>query len=217
MADAPNGIIEHFPVGALGCMCTIIGDRATGEAVVVDGGAEIERIMARVTALNLRIVQLLYTHAHIDHIGESAALREQSHAPTGIHPADLPLAQTLPQQARLLGVPAGAPAIFDHDILDGDELKVGAFHVVAHHTPGHTPGSTSFAVTVNGTTRLLTGDTLFAGAVGRWDLGGTSLADIVMSIRKKLLPFPDATVIVPGHGSLSSIGTERRHNPFLQG
>ncbi len=210
-------VIEHFTIGQLGCTCSIIGDRATGEAVVIDGGADIDLVMHRLEILGLRATRLLYTHAHIDHIGASADLRERTEAPTALHPGDLPLSRTLAQQAILLGLKSGPEAIFDDDIFDGDELRLGTARITALHTPGHTPGSMSFALEADGARRILTGDTLFAGAVGRWDLGGTCLGDIVTSIRTKLLPYPDDTIIVPGHGAFSTIGVERRENPYLRG
>jgi len=107
------------------------------------------------------------------------------------------------------------PATIDGDLEDGLTLQAGAISLTCVHTPGHTPGSTSFAVEVDGQTRLLTGDTLFRGSVGRWDLGGTSLADIVRSIRTKLFVYPDESVVVPGHGPSTTIGIERRANPYL--
>jgi glyoxylase-like metal-dependent hydrolase (beta-lactamase superfamily II) len=107
------------------------------------------------------------------------------------------------------------PVALDGDLTDGDDLRAGALRLRAIHTPGHTPGSTSFALEHAGATTLFTGDTLFRGAVGRWDLGGTSLEDIVDSIRAKLLVYPDDVRVVCGHGPDTTIGTERRSNPFL--
>jgi glyoxylase-like metal-dependent hydrolase (beta-lactamase superfamily II) len=103
----------------------------------------------------------------------------------------------------------------DDDLRDGDRIVVGRTTLEVVHTPGHTPGSVSFALEREGRTTLLTGDTLFAGGVGRWDLGGTSLEDIVRSIRERLLIFPDASIVVPGHGPSTTIAAERASNPFL--
>lgn len=126
-----------------------------------------------------------------------------------------PLYGILAEQARWLGEPAPRVVALDGDLRDGDVIDVGAVRLDVLHTPGHTPGSTSFALELAASTILLTGDTLFAGAVGRWDLGGTSLADIVTSIREKLLPYADSTIVVPGHGPATTIGIERRENPYL--
>ncbi len=210
-------ILEHLAVGALGCTCTIVGDPATGEAIVVDGGDDVPEIAARLTALGLRANYLVHTHAHIDHIGALGELRETCGGTALLHPADGPLYQTLALQARWLGLTRAPPVVrIDADLRDGDTLAAGDVTLRALHTPGHTPGSTSFAVERTGEPALLlTGDTLFRGAVGRWDLGGTSLADIVRSINEKLLVYADETVVIPGHGPATTIGVERRQNPYL--
>ncbi|MEA2721967.1 MAG: hydroxyacylglutathione hydrolase, partial [Candidatus Eremiobacteraeota bacterium] len=133
-----------------------------------------------------------------------------------LHHADLPLYGTLAQQAMWLGMLTPPQVVaLDGDLTDGDVLRAGALALRCIHTPGHTPGSTSFALESDGRTTLFTGDTLFRGAVGRWDLGGTSLADIVSSIRRKLLVHGDDSTVVPGHGPATTIGEERRENPYL--
>ena len=206
----------HFPVGPLGCICTIVADHAIGQAVVIDGGADVPHILRRLEKLEVRATALLHTHAHIDHIGASAELRARTAAPASIHHGDIPLSRTLEQQAELLGIDPVPEAFFDATFGDGDRLSVGSISVSMLHTPGHTPGSTCFSIEGGGRNLLVTGDTLFAGAVGRWDLGGTSLADIVRSIRGKLLMYPDETPVIPGHGAQTSIGRERASNPFLR-
>ncbi len=208
-------IVETFPVGALACNCTILGDPASGEAIVIDGGDDVAAIADRLAGHGLRVRYLLHTHAHIDHIGAVGALRERCGGDALLHPADGPLYETLAEQARWLGL-AGAEVVpLDGDLAEGDRFAIGDVVLEVLHTPGHTPGSTSFAVARDGATTLFTGDTLFRGAVGRWDLGGTSLEDIVGSIRAKLLAFADTTGVDPGHGPATTIGTERTTNPFL--
>ena len=209
-------IVETFPVGALGCNCTIVGDATSGEAIVIDGGDDVDAIARRLDARGLRPRYLVHTHAHIDHIGALGALRDRAGGDGLLHHADLPLYSTLAQQARWLGM-AVAPDVvrIDGDLADGDVLRAGPIALRCLHTPGHTPGSTSFALDAGGATTLFTGDTLFRGSVGRWDLGGTSLEDIVASIRAKLLVHDDATTVVPGHGPATTIGVERAENPFL--
>lgn len=213
--DSGEIVVEHFAVGALACTCTIVADRASGEAIVVDGGAEVDAIVARLERIGVRATHLVHTHAHVDHIGAFADLRERTGGRGLLHPGDLPLYGILAEQARWLGEPAPRVVALDGDLRDGDVIDVGAVRLDVLHTPGHTPGSTSFALELAASTILLTGDTLFAGAVGRWDLGGTSLADIVTSIREKLLPYADSTIVVPGHGPATTIGIERRENPYL--
>ncbi|HTX59076.1 MAG TPA: MBL fold metallo-hydrolase [Verrucomicrobiae bacterium] len=210
-------IVETFAVGPLGCNCTIAGDERTGEAIVVDGGDGVDEVVMRLRRHKLRATLLVHTHAHIDHIAELGRLRELTNGRGLLHPADLPLYRTLPMQAGWLGLSHAPPVVeLDGELLDGDELAAGAVRLDVLHTPGHTPGSVCFAVTENGgPPLLLTGDTLFAGSIGRWDLGGTSMEDIVASIHRKLMDFPDATPVVPGHGPFTSIGTERVSNPYL--
>jgi glyoxylase-like metal-dependent hydrolase (beta-lactamase superfamily II) len=207
--------VEHFPVGPLDCTCTIVADPASGEAIVVDGGDDVDHIVARLDALGVRATHLVHTHAHIDHIGALAELRERTGGLGLLHPADLPLYATLREQARWLGVPPPALIALDAELADGDVVRAGAAALDVLHTPGHTPGSVSFALDLGNRTLLLTGDTLFRGSVGRWDLGGTSLADIVASIREKLLAYPDDSIVVPGHGPATTVGLEKRENPYL--
>jgi glyoxylase-like metal-dependent hydrolase (beta-lactamase superfamily II) len=216
-ADRRRLHVEHLTVGLLECTCTIVGDPATGEAIVVDGGDNVPEIAARLNALGLRAKYLLHTHAHIDHIGALGELRDTCGGSALLHPDDLPLYGTLALQARWMGLVQAPPIVkLDADLRDGDAFTAGAVTLRALHTPGHTPGSTSFALEFDGSTPLLlTGDTLFRGGVGRWDLGGTSLADIVTSINSKLLAYADETIVVPGHGPATTIGAERRDNPYL--
>jgi glyoxylase-like metal-dependent hydrolase (beta-lactamase superfamily II) len=209
-------IVEHFAVGPLGCNCTIVADPASGEAIVVDGGDEAERIVTRLDALGVRAKHLVHTHAHVDHIGCLGVLRERTGARGLLHPGDLPLYATVREQARWLGMVPPSVVGLDGELQDGDRLSAGDATLEVLHTPGHTPGSVSFALSGPGqATMLLTGDTLFRGAVGRWDIGGTSLEDIVASIKRKLFDFADATIVVPGHGASTTIGAEKRENPFL--
>lgn len=215
-------ILETFAVGPLSCNCTIVADERTREAIVVDGGDGVEETTQRLDALSLRAVALIHTHAHIDHIGNLGGLRERTGARGLLHPADLPLYRALDAQATMLGL-GRAPAIvaLDGELLDGDTVRAGDVTVEVLHTPGHTPGSVCFAVRSDDAhdddvgTRLLTGDTLFAGSIGRWDIGGTSMQDIVASIREKLLVYPDATHVTPGHGPSTTIGREKATNPYL--
>lgn len=214
-------IFETFAVGPLACNCTILGDESSGEAIVVDGGDGIDDVVSRLGRLGLRATLLVHTHAHIDHIGDLGRLRELTGARGLLHPADLPLYQTLEMQAHWLGL-TRAPRVvsLDAELNDGDRFAAGAVQLEVLHTPGHTPGSVCLAVAERGASgsraTLLTGDTLFAGSIGRWDLGGTSMEDIVTSIRSKLLAFDDVTPVVPGHGPATTVGIERRSNPYLQ-
>jgi glyoxylase-like metal-dependent hydrolase (beta-lactamase superfamily II) len=209
-------IVETFPVGMLACNCTILGDPAGGDAVVIDGGDDVETIAARLDAHGLRPRWLVHTHAHFDHIGALGPLRDRVGGAGLLHAGDAPLYAALARQYATFGLPAiyGA-ARLDGEIADDDAIVAGSVRLRAIHTPGHTPGSTSFALEHDGTTTIFSGDTLFRGGVGRWDIGGTSLEDIVASIRERLFVYPDASRVVCGHGPDTTIGTERATNPFL--
>jgi hydroxyacylglutathione hydrolase len=211
-------MIETFAVGSLACNCTIVGDERSGEAIVVDGGDGVAEVAERLHRHNLRARYLLHTHAHFDHIGDAGALRERAGGAALLHPSDLPLYHQQPALARLFGFEVPPPVKLDGDLADGDRFTLGESTFEVLHTPGHTPGSVCFAVFRQGQdeTVLLTGDTLFAGSIGRWDLGGTSMEDIVDSIQRKLMDYPDQTQVIPGHGPGTTIGTERRSNPYLR-
>jgi hydroxyacylglutathione hydrolase len=208
--------MQTFAVGPLYCNCTILADETTGNAIVVDGGDGVDEVVARLKRNNWRASLLVHTHAHIDHIGDLGRLRDLTGARGLLHPDDLPLYRTLELQAGWIGVAHPPPVVaIDGDLGDGDLLRAGSVECRVLHTPGHTPGSVCFEVSDGKSLALLTGDTLFAGSIGRWDLGGTSMEDIVGSIRSKLLRYEDATPILPGHGPFSTIGIERTSNPFL--
>lgn len=210
-------IFETFAVGQLACNCTILGDETTGEAIVVDGGDGVDAVLQRLQRYNLKAKYLIHTHAHIDHIADLGRLRTEAGGSGLLHPDDLPLYSALSLQAQWIGLREAPEVVqLDGDLLDGDRLTIGDISVDILHTPGHTPGSVCFAVSRNQSdTVLLTGDTLFAGSIGRWDLGGTSMEDIVASIHRKLLDYPDRTDVIPGHGPTTTIGTERTSNPYL--
>ncbi|HEY8297333.1 MAG TPA: MBL fold metallo-hydrolase [Candidatus Baltobacteraceae bacterium] len=209
--------VETFAAGMLGCNCTIVADDVTKEAIVVDGGDGVDEVVRRLAAGGFRARYLAHTHAHFDHIGDLGRLRELTHGLGLLHPADLALYRSPAMQARWAGLREMPRVVaLDADLRDGDVLSVGEVRMSVLHTPGHTPGSVCFAFEGSAETTILSGDTLFAGSIGRWDLGGTSMEDIVASIHRKLLDFPDATSVIPGHGPFTTIGTERNSNPYLQ-
>jgi glyoxylase-like metal-dependent hydrolase (beta-lactamase superfamily II) len=207
-------IIETFPVGPLQCNCTILGDEATGEAIVIDPGDEIGRIHRRVTELGLKVKQILITHAHIDHVGGALQLKRLTGAPILLNENDLALLDMMESQAGWLGIATPETAPPDENLADG--LKVGLESFPAHviHTPGHTQGSVCLHFAPM--KLLIAGDTLFAGSIGRTDLPGGNSAQIIDSIESRLLALPDETRVLPGHGPMTTIGVERRTNPFLR-
>ncbi|HVC48094.1 MAG TPA: MBL fold metallo-hydrolase [Terracidiphilus sp.] len=207
-------ILETFPVGLLQCNCTLLGDEATGEAIVIDPGDDITRIYGRLTERGLKLKQILITHAHIDHIGGALRLKRLTGAPILLNENDLPLLEMMDQQAAWFGVPTPDVVPPDESLTEGRIVGLEAYPATVLHTPGHTQGSICLRfVPLN---LLLAGDTLFAGSIGRTDLPGGNFAQILASIRARLLTLPDETRVVPGHGPVTTIGQERRANPFLR-
>ena len=224
-------IHEILPVGMLQCNCSILGDAEMREAIVLDPGDEIERILAILKKHDLKVRAILSTHTHIDHVGGLAKLHQATGAPVLIHEEDLELYRHLDLQAKWLGVPTPATTNVDDFLREGDAVRWGAYEARALHTPGHTKGSISLymprdaapdarAATSRQSARekpwLFAGDTLFAGSIGRTDLWGGSFSEIMESIQEKLLVLPDDTIVYPGHGPATTIGDERASNPFLR-
>ena len=207
-------IVETFPVGLLGCNCSIVADAATGQAVVVDPGDDAERILALLASSRLTAVALLHTHAHFDHAGASALLAKVTGAPILFHAADVPLYAALAEQGRAFGLPAGAPGKVSRLLAQGDRVACGSGSLEVLHTPGHTPGSLCFR-TDGDRPVLFSGDTLFRRSVGRTDLWGGSTDDLLESIRTRLLTLPGDTPVLPGHGDGTTIAEEARLNPFV--
>jgi hydroxyacylglutathione hydrolase len=200
----------------LQCNCTILGDPRTHEAIVVDPGDDVATVEAALRRHGLVCRAIVNTHTHIDHVGGNFDLRERTGARVMLHEADMPLYDNLRLQAEFLGVgPAPQPSAVDEHIHQGDHVRVGELDLEVLHTPGHTPGSLCFHLSDGGL--LLSGDTLFAGSIGRTDLWGGDFDQEIDSIRTRLLALPDPTRVVAGHGPTTTIGLERRRNPFLAG
>lgn len=207
-------ILETFPVGPLQCNCTILADEESREAIVVDPGDEVSRIHRRLTDLGLTLKQILITHAHIDHVGGALKLKSLTGAPIYLNEDDLPLLQMMSEQAAWLGVETPATAPPDEGLTDGLRVGLENYPAKVIHTPGHTQGSICLHFTP--LKMVLAGDTLFAGSIGRTDLPGGDYNQIIDSIHTRLLTLPDETRVVPGHGPATSIGAERKTNPFLK-
>lgn len=267
LSAATDGLIHiTIPVGMLQCNCSIIGDPVTREALVVDPGDEVTRILDLIGRHRLIVKVIVSTHAHIDHVGGLSKLHQYTGAPVLMHRDDLPLYQAMDMQASFLGVMPPELTDVDQLLKEGDVLRWGKFEAQVIHTPGHTPGSVSLylphdAGKVTGAAamptvtteagekvsiaellnqaqqridgeegpppeeavklpspppQLFSGDTLFAGSIGRTDLWGGSMEQIMESLRSKLMHLPDDTVVYPGHGPVTTIGNERHLNPFLQ-
>jgi len=206
-------ILETFPVGPLQCNCTILGDPVTHEAIVIDPGEEISRIHGRLTTLGLKLTQILITHAHIDHIGGALKLKRLTGAPILLNENDFPLLKIMEEQAEWLGVETPEIESPDGSLTDGLRVGLESFPAQVVHTPGHTQGSV--CLYFQPLELLVAGDTLFAGSIGRTDLPGGDGRQILQSIHHRLLVLPEETVVLPGHGPLTTIGEEKRRNPFL--
>ena len=221
-AANPEMIYLKIPVGMLQCNCSIIGDPRTLEAIVVDPGDEVERILGLLGRYKLKVKAIVSTHAHIDHVGGLAKLYQYTGAPVMMHNDDLPLYRGMEVQAAFLGM--RPPELIEiHQLLkEGDVLQWGNFFANVIHTPGHSPGSVSLYLPTDGKNAALkqpqvfAGDTLFAGSIGRTDLWGGSYDQIIASLKDKLLQLPDSTIVHPGHGVSTTIGQERATNPFLK-
>ena len=207
-------ILETFPVGPLQCNCTLMGDEESREAIVIDPGDEVSRIHRRLTEHGLKLRQILITHAHIDHVGGALKLKSLTGAPIYLNENDLPLLSMMAAQAAWIGVPTPDTAPPDEALTEGRRVGLDNYPAQVLHTPGHTQGS--ICLHFEPLKMVIAGDTLFAGSIGRTDLPGGNFDQIIDSIQTRLLSLPDATTVVPGHGPVTTIGAERKSNPFLQ-
>jgi hydroxyacylglutathione hydrolase len=208
-------IHEILRVGALKCNCSIFGDETSGEAVVIDPGDEIGRIASVLEKHRLRVTAIIVTHAHIDHIGGAEKLKALTGAPVYMNSNDRELYDQIDTQAQWLGVATPFKTDIDVNAREGETVNLGAAEFQVLDTPGHTQGSIS--VWIPSENKLVAGDTLFLDSIGRTDLPGGNPTQILRSIHDKLLPLDDAVVVIPGHGPNTTIGRERRRNPFLRG
>ena len=206
-------IIRTLLVGLIQTNCHLIGDDATREGAVIDPGGDPDPILAAIEAEGLTIRYILNTHAHFDHMAANGPLLAATGALLAAHPAEVELLTT-GGGAKWFGLLSAiySPNL-DLELSDGQELTVGGLRLEVLHTPGHSPGHVAFYVPDEGV--LFSGDALFQNSIGRSDLPGGDHTTLIASIRHKLLPLPDETLVYPGHGPATTIGAERRQNPFL--
>jgi glyoxylase-like metal-dependent hydrolase (beta-lactamase superfamily II) len=207
-------ILATFPVGPLECNCTVLGDEASGEAMVVDPGDNIPQILALLQKHKLQLKQIVVTHGHIDHVGGALRLKKATGAPILLNKNDLPQLEMMDVQAGWLGIEPPDVAPPDASAEDGMMVGIAGHAAQVLFTPGHTQGSICLHFAPE--SLLLAGDTLFAGSIGRTDLPGGDSRLILRSLHERVLTLPDATRVIPGHGPATTIGEERETNPFLQ-
>ncbi len=207
-------IVEMVTVGPFQENCYIIGDQS-GTGALIDPGDEAARIALNVERTGIEITKIIVTHAHIDHVGAIAQLVDEYLCPVLMHEEAEAMMKTLPQQAIMMGMRFGRVPAVNRHITDYETLEVGGIRLRSLYTPGHAPGHLAFYAEEEGI--VFSGDALFAGSVGRVDLPGGSMDLLMRSISEKLLPLPDVTRVLSGHGPETNIGRERQTNPFLRG
>jgi hydroxyacylglutathione hydrolase len=205
--------IEMIVNGPFQENCYLVWEEESKAAIFIDPGDEAERLLRTARFEDLDVRGVYATHGHIDHAGAAAAVCEALRVPFAIHPADAFLLEGLPDQARMFGLPPIAVPRVDRELKEGDAVEIGGARGEVICTPGHTPGGVCFRFG----DVVFVGDTLFAGSVGRTDLPGGSTRQLLQSIRERLLVLPDGVRAFSGHGPATSIGYEKKHNPFLDG
>ncbi len=207
-------IVKMLLVGPFASNCYIVGSSSTKEGMIIDPGAEAGTILRTVQQMGLSIPLIVVTHAHIDHVSALRSVQEKTNAEFALHEAEKGLLLTAPMRMLTsLGLsPIKSPPQPDRLLKDGDSIEIGDLHFEVLHTPGHSSGGISLL----GHGVVFSGDTLFNFGIGRTDFPGCSHERLMKSIREKLMVLPDETIVYPGHGPLTTIGDERRGNPFLR-
>ena len=205
-------IFEHREVGPLACNCYIVGDPATNTAIVIDPGGDADELAEVIVSKGLTISAIVATHAHFDHIIGAERLRALTGAPFHMHKSDEPLLSWMQASGRMfLGVDLPPPPAIDTSAGEGDRLVAGSAELQVIHTPGHSPGSISLLA--DGA--LFSGDTLFAGSIGRTDLPGGDGRALFEAVHAKLFTLGDDLPVYPGHGPATTLAVERASNPFV--
>ncbi|NIA30740.1 MAG: MBL fold metallo-hydrolase [Actinobacteria bacterium] len=203
--------IETITVGPLMVNSYLVVCENTNEAVVIDPGEEEDKILQRIGEMGARVKYILLTHGHVDHLGAVAEVQTATGAEICIHKNDVPFVENAAVQASFFDLRIPAPFKINHYVKDGDELKVGESIFRVLETPGHSPGGVCYLCG----DFLFSGDTLFQQSIGRTDLPGGAHRQLLDSIAKKLMILPERTKVYPGHGPATTIGDEKRLNPFL--
>ncbi|HVN72851.1 MAG TPA: MBL fold metallo-hydrolase [Desulfomonilia bacterium] len=194
--------------------CFILGDEKTHQAILIDPGGEADKILSQVDSMGLKIMAVVNTHAHVDHIGAIRQIKDITGAPVMMHQDELPLLQAASRMGRLFGICIEQPPDPDRFLREGEEITLGnGISLSVLETPGHSPGGISLVTSDK--KFCFAGDTLFAGSIGRTDLPGGDYHTLIASIKAKLLTLGDDVKVLPGHGPSTTVGAERRYNPFL--
>jgi hydroxyacylglutathione hydrolase len=202
----------HRVVGPLACNCYVVGDEATRQAIVIDPGDDPLELAAAIQEQQLTVTAIVATHAHFDHITAAAELRSLTGAPFMLHDEDKPLLDWVQESGRIfLGVELPPPPQVDTLAREGDRVTAGGFELEVVHTPGHSPGSISLIAPE----AVFSGDTLFAGSIGRTDLPGGDTQALLVAVRSKLFKLDEDLAVYPGHGPATTLGIERAQNPFV--
>lgn len=207
-----NVSVAGLTVGAFQENCYLLTESDSNRCVIIDPGAEPDRIIATIEKSGAVPEAIWLTHAHLDHIGAITGLRQRFEIPVYLHPLDTPLYAMASRQAAMYGLPFEQPEPADRALGDGDVMELGGLRFAVMHAPGHAPGHVVF----HGHGIALVGDCLFAGSIGRTDLPLSNPRDLATSL-ERIVGLPDETIVYPGHGQITTIGTEVATNPFLNG
>ncbi len=203
-------ILQSMAVGPIMANCFILGCEKTRKAAVIDPGAESGRILMKLAEQKLTVAYIINTHGHFDHVGANRKLKEATGAKLVIHALDQPMLEVLSETSAAFGLSAENSPPPDQTVQDGDTLQFGEITLTVLHTPGHTPGG----ISLHTDGMVFVGDTLFAGSIGRTDFPGGDFDTLISSIRNKLYPLGDRVIVYTGHGPETTIGREKRFNPF---
>lgn len=205
-------IIKNLAVGPIQANCFIVADDNTKKAVIIDAGGDASRILKTVEDMKVEVVAVVATHGHFDHVEAMGEVKKALGVQAYCHPQAVPLIKNVSSQASMFGMSAASVPQPENMLEDGDEVAFGDLKLRTVHTPGHSPGSVSYMINGN----VFVGDLIFLGSIGRTDLMGGDYDTLINSVKDKIFTLPDETKIHPGHGPSTTVGDEKRTNPFFR-